>query len=168
MNALLLLWQLPQVLLGLLLRLFYPAAYRLEQDGVTVIFSDRFHGGLSLGTTVFVHSHVYTWNEFPLERVTDTMLVAVTDTLRLHDTTFVQLPRTEREYADSTYRAVVSGYDPKLERIEVYRQTLEVTKTVTLQDPRRWSLGIQAGVGVGLQGLTPYLGVGVSYDLLRF
>ena len=102
------------------------------------------------------------------ERVTDTMLVAVTDTLRLHDTTFVQLPRTEREYADSTYRAVVSGYDPKLERIEVYRQTLEVTKTVTLQDPRRWSLGIQAGVGVGIQGLTPYLGVGVSYDLLRF
>ena len=102
------------------------------------------------------------------ERVTDTMLVAVTDTLRLHDTTFVQLPRTEREYADSTYRAVVSGYDPKLERIEVYRQTLEVTKTVTLQDPRRWSLGIQAGVGVGVQGLTPYLGVGVSYDLLRF
>ena len=67
MNALLLLWQLPQVLLGLLLRLFYPAVYRLEQDGVTVIFSDRFHGGLSLGTTVFVHSHVYTWNEFPLD-----------------------------------------------------------------------------------------------------
>ena len=70
MNALLLLWQLPQVLLGMLLRLFYPAAYTLEKDGVTVIFSDRFHGGLSLGTTVFVHSHVYTWNEFPLDTLT--------------------------------------------------------------------------------------------------
>ena len=70
MNALVLLWQLPQVLLGWILRLFYPAAYTLEKDGVTVIFSDKFHGGLSLGTTVFVHSHVYTWNEFPLDTLT--------------------------------------------------------------------------------------------------
>lgn len=70
MNALVLLWQLPQVLLGWILRLFYPAAYTLEKDGVTVIFSDKFHGGLSLGTTVFVHSHVYTWNEYPLDTLT--------------------------------------------------------------------------------------------------
>ena len=67
MNVLLVIWQLPQVLLGLLLRLFYPASYRLEKDGVTVVFSSQMLGGISLGTTVIVHSHVYSWNPRPLE-----------------------------------------------------------------------------------------------------
>ena len=69
-NVLLWIWQMPQILLGYLLRLFYPASFTLEKDEVKVVFSDRMHGGISLGTTVIVHSHVYVWNDYPLDTLT--------------------------------------------------------------------------------------------------
>ena len=76
------------------------------------------------------------------------------------------------EDPDSTYRAVVSGpalseeYGPRLDSIQVFsRTTIQYqTKTVYVE-PSRWSIGIQAGYGASKDGLTPYLGVGVQYNL---
>lgn len=94
----------------------------------------------------------------------DTILVAVTDTVRLRDTTFVQLPKEHRLYVDSMYRAVVSGYQPSLDSIEVYQKNY--TKIVTNTLRPRWSVGIQAGYGVtrGFE-LAPYVGIGIQYRL---
>lgn len=106
--------------------------------------------------------------------VTDTMLVAFTDTVRISDTVYVRLPREQKRYADTNYVAWVSGYRPSLDSIEVYSVTRYVTKTVTkMEDSRkRWGIGIQAGYGIGLDGGkvtgVPYIGIGVSYDLIRF
>lgn len=101
------------------------------------------------------------------QKVVDTLYIPLTDTIHRHDTTFVVLPRTQREYSDSTYRAWVSGYDPRLDSISVYRQTVYVTKIQTLP-PKRWHLGVSAGYGLGTSGLTPYVGVGITYSLLSF
>lgn len=76
------------------------------------------------------------------------------------------------EDPDSTYRAVVSGpalseeYGPRLDSIQVFsRSTIQYqTKTVYVE-PSRWSIGIQAGYGASKEGLTPYLGIGVQYQL---
>lgn len=94
----------------------------------------------------------------------DTILVAVTDTVRLRDTTFIQLPKEHRLYVDSMYRAVVSGYQPSLDSIEVYQRCY--TKIVTNTVKPRWSVGIQAGYGVtrGFE-LAPYVGIGIQYRL---
>lgn len=94
----------------------------------------------------------------------DTILVAVTDTVRLRDTTFIQLPKEHRLYVDSMYRAVVSGYQPSLDSIEVYQKCY--TKIVTNTVKPRWSVGIQAGYGVtrGFE-LAPYVGIGIQYRL---
>ena len=94
----------------------------------------------------------------------DTILVAVTDTVRLRDTTFIQLPKEHRLYVDSMYRAVVSGYLPSLDSIEVYQKCY--TKIVTNTVRPRWSVGIQAGYGVtrGFE-LAPYVGIGIQYRL---
>lgn len=106
--------------------------------------------------------------------VTDTMLVAFTDTVRISDTVYVRLPREQKRYADTNYVAWVSGYRPSLDSIEVYSVTRYVTKTVTkMEDSRkRWGIGIQAGYGIGLTGGkvtgVPYIGIGISYDLIRF
>lgn len=105
--------------------------------------------------------------------VTDTMLVALTDTVRVSDTVYVCLPREQKRYADTNYVAWVSGYRPRLDSIEVYQATRYVTKEIILPGPaRRWGIGIQAGYGIGLAGgkVTgmPYIGVGISYDLIRF
>ena len=101
------------------------------------------------------------------QRIVDTLLVPVTDTLRLHDTTYVSLPRIQREYADSTYRVWVSGYEPALDSIDVYSKTEYITTTIR-EKPKRWHIGITGGYGVGTKGLTPYAGVGLTYSIISF
>ena len=104
----------------------------------------------------------------------DTMLVALTDTVRVSDTVYVRLPREQKRYADTNYVAWVSGFRPSLDSIEVYPVTRYVTKTVTRTEDsrRRWGVGIQAGYGIGLAGGkvtgVPYIGVGISYNILTF
>lgn len=62
--------------------------------------------------------------------VTDTMLVALTDTVTVSDTVYVLLPREQRVYRDTNYVAWVSGYRPRLDSMEVYPVTRYVTRTV--------------------------------------
>lgn len=91
------------------------------------------------------------------------------------ETTGDSLPIVQREYSDdSTYTAWVSGIRygdyPRLDSITVCQQeiTTRVKETVTLQKRQsRWSIGLQAGYGYGLQyrGFEPYVGVGVTYRI---
>ena len=94
-----------------------------------------------------------------------------TDTLNLHDTIAVPVPIERRVYADSNYRAVVSGWHPSLDSISVY----PATKNITIERERvekersRWGLGIQAGAGLSANGVAgPYVGVGVQYNLFSW
>ena len=105
-------------------------------------------------------------------RVVDTMVVTVTEWEVVHDTAFVTLPREEVEYRDTSYRAVVSGFLPRLEELEIYQKervvTIQTEKVVTVPDKRRWGAGVQAGYGITPAGFQPYLGVGVSFTLVRW
>lgn len=94
-----------------------------------------------------------------------------TDTLYLHDTIAVPVPIERRVYADSNYRAVVSGWHPSLDSISVY----PATKIITIERERmekersRWGLGVQVGAGLSAGGVTaPYVGVGLQYNLLSW
>lgn len=103
--------------------------------------------------------------------VKDTITIHTVDTL-LQPVT-VQLPREEKEYRDSLYRAVVSGFRPSLDLIEVFPRTVYQTVTVTeAARKKRWGIGITAGYGVGLQDksviVTPYIGIGLTYNLLMW
>lgn len=109
----------------------------------------------------------------PVEvRVVDTMLVAVADTISINDTVYLHLPREIKRYEDSLFRAQVSGYRPALDWIEVYPQTEVVTRNMSVEPRKRWGIGLQAGYGAYAAGgqvrLAPYLGVGISYNLIRF
>ena len=108
----------------------------------------------------------------------ETIKAPATDTLWLHDTLYIELPREIRVYEDSLYRAEVSGYDPRLDRIDLYTREVVVskteitTKTEAITRPNRWGLGVQVGYGIGVHAntiyTTPYVGVGISYNLLTF
>lgn len=100
---------------------------------------------------------------FAVRRVVDTMKVPVP--VRDTDTVFVQLPREQLEWTDSLATIWVSGYRPEVDSVQHYTATQIITVTERTPAPR-WGLGIQAGVGAGRAGLTPYVGVGVSYNLL--
>ena len=107
-------------------------------------------------------------------KVTDTLLVAVSDTVTRTDTLFVYLPIETKVYSDSTYKAQISGYRASLDWIEVYPTNTIITTKITKEIPKktRWGIGIQVGYGATLHSrqvvLSPYVGVGVSYNIIRW
>ena len=112
------------------------------------------------------------WREKP---VSVAFSVIRHDTVRLatleRDTVFVDVPIERRVYEeDSLYRAVVSGWHPSLDTLMVYPKTTTITirEKVPVHDRSRWGIAIQAGAGATRNGLTPYVGVGISYNLLTW
>ena len=102
-----------------------------------------------------------------IRRVTDTVRVEV-QTIQ-HDTVSVLLPREEVVYQDTSYYAVISGFQPRLDTLSVYPETRTIYIEKTIREPtKHWGLGIQGGVGAGISGFTPYIGIGVSYNLLSW
>lgn len=95
------------------------------------------------------------WDTFPV-------YIRDIDTLTVRESLYVPVPVERREYRTDEYRAVVSGWHPQLELMEVYRTTQTI---VAAPKARRWGLGVQAGVGYP-HGW--YVGVGVSYDLWQW
>lgn len=73
---------------------------------------------------------------------------------------------------DSLYRVVVDGYGVEFKEIEVYPKTITITNTIELKKPTHWGVGIQAGYGATLVDktvkLSPYVGVGVSYNIITW
>lgn len=69
---------------------------------------------------------------------------------------------------NETYDMQVSGINVELDWIKTYPKTvtqyINTTETVYIS-PRKWSIGIQGGVGITPKGLQPYLGVGVTRRL---
>lgn len=106
-------------------------------------------------------------------RTTDTIRVKVPVTEVLRDTVYVSLPREVKVYEDSTYGAQVSGYEPRLDWVEVYPRTITITERITERARRRpWGIGVNVGYGAALNGrnvvLSPYVGVGISYNIFTF
>ena len=105
----------------------------------------------------------------------DTLLLPVpyTDTLMLHDTVLVHLPIEQRQYSDPRYTAWVSGYRPQLDSIQIYQTTEYITKEMKkATKSKRWGIGLQAGYGVSFSNMqikaTPYIGIGISYNILTW
>lgn len=93
----------------------------------------------------------------------DTLYVSSpSDTVHLRDTIHVVIPIEKKEYKTDDYRAIVSGYKPSLDYMEVYRKTQTVTIT---QKPKRWGIGLQAGASYPAGW---HIGVGISYDIWQW
>lgn len=111
----------------------------------------------------YIHSHTR-----------DTIRVPVTEIL--HDTVAVYLPREVKVYEDPRYRAEVSGYQPSLDRIDIFTQTEVITQSTAqvVKRKTRWGLGISAGYGVAINTTeqtfmpTPYIGLGLHYNLVSW
>ena len=93
-------------------------------------------------------------------------LIATPDTLRSRDTIYVHLPREVKTYSDSSYRAVVSGFRPSLDEIEIYQRTKVVTETRVLRSSPWVTIGPSVGVGIATDGrVYPFLGVSATIPL---
>ena len=102
------------------------------------------------------------------------------DTVRLvttqHDTVEVMVPMEQKHYSDSLYDAYVSGFKPSLDSLRIYQTTkvVTITEIVKVPEKKRWGIGVQAGMGVQYgtihkqMDVGPYIGVGISYNILSF
>jgi len=92
----------------------------------------------------------------------------VNDTIPYLKDSMIYIPITQKTYTADSYKGYVSGYDAKLDSLTMYSKSTTSTKTVTVTKNRsHWNLGVSAGYGISKTGLTPYIGVGVVYNLLR-
>lgn len=75
-------------------------------------------------------------------------------------------------HKDSLYHIEATGYDVEFESIEVYPKTITEERYIETVMPMRWGIGIQAGYGATICDksvkLAPYVGVGISYNILAF
>ena len=129
----------------------------------------RTEGGVVARTdTVILHDTIrdsipYPVYETVIQEVPELFPVYITlagDTVR--EPVIVPIRITQKEYQTDDYRAWVSGYNPALDSIHIFRKTLSVTQK---QPSRRFGIGITAGYGIGKNGLSPYVGVGVYYKI---
>lgn len=91
----------------------------------------------------------------------------IPDSCNISDSVKVSIPITSKVYEDSTYRAYVSGYHANLDSIFIF-PTREVITITQKEKVKRWGLGIHAGYGFGKNGSSPYIGIGITYNLFNF
>ena len=74
----------------------------------------------------------------------------------------------ETTYKDEQYTAVVEGIGAYLKSIEVYPRTelRNITTTMPVVKKTRWGVGVQMGAAFGKNGVQPYVGIGISYNLI--
>ncbi|WP_289060221.1 DUF6808 domain-containing protein [uncultured Alistipes sp.] len=104
-----------------------------------------------------------------LTRVDTVLLLVPGDTVKVP----VLVPISRKVYEGEDYRAVVSGFRASLDTLDIFRKTQTVTNTVVQQvevpgKPKRWGIGVSVGYALTPQGMKPYIGLGVQYDLISW
>ena len=100
----------------------------------------------------------------------DSVLIPVKDTIVIRDSVYIYMDREKITWRDSLCEVYASGIMPQVDSVRHFREyqyvTIETAKPV--KEKSHWGLGINAGYGVGQGGLTPCIGIGVSYNILSW
>jgi len=101
------------------------------------------------------------------KRIVEKDSIIVRDTIK--DVEIV-VPREEKVYASDDYRAVISGYQPRLDTMQVYKTTITETVTKHITHTRNRRFGIGVGIGASYDGkkVRPAITAGVQYNLIAF
>lgn len=155
------------LLFTLLLLVAHGRIHRLERE------LDAYKNAPSDTITIIKHDTIKVDSPVPVHHyIKDTTYLVVPDTQIVHDTVLklYKAPREFVVYKDTSYRAVVSGVQPRLDSIEIYRKNITetVTKYVEVKKKTKWGLGVQAGYGYDGKKLRPYLGAGVQYNIVSW
>lgn len=100
--------------------------------------------------------------------------VPVSDTVMVYDTIYVYMDREQVHWQDSISDVYASGYDVQVDSVRHNIQTQVITKErdVIVKVKPKWSVGVQAGYGAfannGQIAASPYIGVGVTYNLFSW
>lgn len=123
---------------------------------------------IKVDTLVIRDTFKVTEPNYVTKRVVDSIPYPVTDTLMLRDTLYVFLKREQIRWEDSLSVVYASGVMPQVDSVIHHTQSLIITKEIPAIQKTRWGLGVHAGYGISNKGLTPYVGVGVSYNIISW
>ena len=121
--------------------------------------------------TLVIHDTTMSYRPIYVDRVKlDSVLVPVVDSVKIHDTTFVYLEREKVTWRDSLCEVYASGIMASVDSVRHFQEYKYITieTQVPVKVKSHWGLGVNAGYGVGKGGLTPYVGVGISYNILSW
>ena len=132
--------------------------------------------------TVCVRDTVFDYQPVPVDSakiryVTRFLPVVRRDTvsrvelITLHDSVQVEVPITSKHYQAKEYDAWVSGYEPSLDSIKVYKETKYITETITktIKDSKHFFLDVGVGCEYQFNGKTavPFAELGAMVKLGR-
>lgn len=155
------------LLMGLLLAISFQQFHR--ESKTHEIVSDTIYDTIWYNAPIVRDSCVIRYETHVLPIYKDTTIqnhVVVYDTM-LKDSTNVVIPITQKHYKENEYDAWVSGFNPNLDSIKLYQPTINSTIYVKEKD-KRFGVGVVVGYGATKDGLSPYVGVGVTYSLFKF
>lgn len=155
------------LILGLAIVLLLPKSSNVTQ--VHKIVSDTIYDTVLYDVPITHDSCVIRYETHVLPIYKDTIIqshVVVYDTMA-NDSTNVVVPITQKHYKENEYDAWVSGFNPNLDSIKLYRPTINNTIHVREKE-KRFGVGVVLGYGATKDGLSPYVGVGVTYSLFKF
>ena len=121
--------------------------------------------------TLVIRDTIMSYKPIYVDRVKlDSVLVPVVDSVKIHDTTFVYLEREKVIWRDSLCEVYASGIMASVDSVRHFQEDKYITieTQVPVKVKSHWGLGVNAGYGVGKGGFTPYIGVGISYNLLSW
>ena len=124
--------------------------------------------------TLFIFDTIVQYEPILEERVVlQRVPFPVVDTMVIHDTLYVYLEREQVVWQDSLSRVYASGIFPQIDSVMHFISERVVTREVTIpvKKPCRWGVGVHAGYGVQIGEqvrTTPYIGIGISYNLLSW
>ena len=100
----------------------------------------------------------------------DSVLIPVKDTIVIRDSVYIYMDREKITWRDSLCEVYVSGIMTSVDSVRHFQEYKYITieTQVPVKVKSHWGLGVNAGYGVGKGGLTPYIGVGISYNLLSW
>lgn len=118
-------------------------------------------------------TNIYRFPDMVSEITIPEETIVIQDSLIIISDSVGVLPVQQKHYRADEYEAWISGYRPRLDSIYVFPETRYITNEIQVKrKPTKWGIGIQAGYGVALPDgktqMAPYIGIGISYNLIRF
>lgn len=118
-------------------------------------------------------TNIYRFPDMVSEITIPEETIVIDDSLIIISDSVGVLPVQQKHYRADEYEAWISGYRPRLDSIYVFPETRYITNEIQVKrKPTKWGIGIQAGYGVALPNgkpqMAPYIGIGISYNLIRF
>lgn len=91
------------------------------------------------------------------------------DTLIIRDSVKVYVPISDYIFEEpSKYRIEASGYEVKLNKLEIYPTTVYNTETKIVKKKPKFGIGVQVGYGISNNSVSPYVGIGLTYNIITF